>query len=188
MNKKRFVIFTVLFVLIILPLSSTISTEGTDAEADRLFTLPSSLLIIEDEAFEGVAAQTVVFPDGLQSIGKGAFANASSLKEVYIPDSTQYIGDSAFSVNSGLTIHGIDGSYAKDWANKHEIPFVIDDVWSVFVPSGRFSNTLPNPVSRPVATIILVILFELFRLNYYGVRSRRPQDRPELYPINYRFP
>jgi len=187
-NRKRFVIFTLLFVFIILLLFSRISVEETDAEADTSFMLPSSLLIIEDEAFEGVAAQTVIFPKGLLSIGKGAFGNDYSLKDVYIPDSTEYIDDSAFSINSNLTIHGIDGSYTKDWAYKHEIPFVIDDVWTVFAPSGGSSNTLHHPVNRPIATIVLVILFELFSLNYFEIRSRRPQDCPELHPINYRFP
>ena len=187
-KKNRFVIFAVLLFLIILPLSRTISAEETGAEEESLFILPSSLMIIEDEAFEGVAAQTVVLPNGFLSIGKGAFENAPYLKDIYIPESTQYIDDSAFSINSDLTVHGIDGSYAKDWACKNEIPFVIDDVWSIFVPSGRFSNTLSKPINRPIAIIVLVILFELFRLNYFAVRSRRPQDRPELYPISYRFP
>ena len=121
-------------------------------------------------------------------IGEKAFDKAWRLTDVYIPGTTHFIADSAFHISTDLTIHGIDGSYAEDWAYSHEIPFVVDNVWNVIVQSGRTHNTRTDPIKRYIATLVLIILYEFFRLSFYEVRSRRPQDRPELNPIDYRFP
>ena len=188
MNKKRLLILVLFTVLCILPLFDAACAEEIDSEKERIFVFPSSIEIIEDEAFEGTAVETVVFPEGLISIGSRAFENVLDIKDIYIPDTTAYIADSAFSITSKLTIHGITGSYAKDWANSHEIPFVPDNVWNAIVPSGRKSNTRTYSIKKVVAAFVLIILLKYFRLSYYELRSRRPQDRPELNPIDYCFP
>ena len=188
MNKKCFMILAVFIVLCIPPLFSTACAEKTNSGIDRTFIFPLSLEIIEDEAFEGSAVETVVFPDGLLSIGSRAFGNAYFLTDVYIPDTTTYIADSAFFVTPNLTIHGLDGSYAMDWANSHKISFVVDHVRNTIVQSRRQHNTRTDPMNRFIVLPVLLILFEFFRLGYYELRSRRPQDRPELNPIDYRFP
>ena len=187
MNKKWLLIMSVV-VLCLLPLFVTASAEESESGIGGTFKLPSSLVIIEDEAFKGTAAETVIFPDGLESIGAEAFANVHTLRDVYIPDTTTYIADTAFTVTPDLTIHGIDNSYAKDWAHEHEIPFVVDDIWTEVVKSGWSPAVRVERIRLYIATIVLIILFEFFRLGYYEVRSRRPQDRPDLYPIEYRFP
>lgn len=189
MKRKWFLISAAFIVFLILsPFGTVIAEDTSFNSSNKTFVLPSSIIVIEDEAFEGTAVKVVVLPDGLLSIGARAFENARFLTDVYIPDTTEYIADSAFSITSSLTIHGIDGSYAKDWAHRHEIPFVIDDIWTVFVLRGNSHNTQTNPINRIIATIVLIIIFSFFRSCYYEIRSRRPQDRPELYPIEYRFP
>ena len=187
MNKK-WILISAIAVLCLLPLFGIASAEETEAGNGGTFKLPASLLVIEDEAFAGTAAQTVILPEGLESIGAGAFEDVPTLKDVYIPNTTTYIADSALTVTPDLTIHGIDNSYAKDWAHEHEIPFVVDDIWTKVVQSGWVPTVRVERTNLYIATIVLIILFEFFRLGYYEVRSRRPQDRPDLYPIEYRFP
>ena len=188
MNKKVFLILVVFVVLCVLPLFSVISAEEIDSENERTFIFPSSIEIIEDEAFEGTAVETVVFHEGLISIGFRAFANVHALKNIYIPVTTTYIADAAFSITSDFTIHGRDNSYAKDWAHIHEIPFVVDNVWNTTAQNGISIKTRTDPIHLYIAAIYLVILFQLFRLGSCELRSKRPQDCPELYPIDYRFP
>lgn len=188
MKKKWFLIATIFVALFILPAFCTGFAEEVSPEDNNTFLFPSSVKIIEDEAFEGTSVKIVILPDGLLYIGARTFDNAPFLTDVYIPDTTEHIADSAFYLTSNLTIHGIDGSYAKDWAYKHKVPFIVDDIWNVFVPGDRSQNTQTNPINRFIATIVLVILFSLFRCCYFELRSRRPQDRPELNPIDYRFP
>lgn len=185
--KKRMIILFVLFsVITFFSLLTAYADELENKQA--VFVLPLSLQEIEEEAFFDTAVETVVFPEGLLRIGEKAFDKAWHLTDVYIPVTTECIADSAFSSSSNLKIHGIDGSYANEWANKQEIPFVVDNIWDIIVRSGRMNNTRTNPIKRYVTTLVLIILFEAFRYSYYEVRSRRPQDRPELNPIDYRFP
>lgn len=176
-----------LFVIVLFSFGTAYAAELQISPQDT-FVLPLSLREIEEDAFSGTAAETVILPKGFLKIDQNAFEGAWRLTDVYIPDTTECIADSAFSATSNLTVHGMDGSYAKDWAYRHEIPFVVDNVWYVIPESGRLHTVRTYPTSRHIATVVLIILFELFGLSYYEVRSRRPQDRPELYPINYRFP
>lgn len=186
MKRWRFYAF-LLLCAVFFSLSNA-KAENHDFSFDYSFLLPDSLQIVGDEAFSGTAVETVIFPDGFLQIGERAFDTARHLTDVYIPKTTEYIADSAFPITSKLTLHGIDGSYAKDWANRHDIPFVVDDIWNVCIARGNSHNTQTNPIYRFIATIVLIILFSFLRSCYYELRSRRPQDRPELNPIDYRFP
>ena len=47
--------------------------------------------------------KTVVIPDGVTSIGNGAFRGCSSLKSITIPNSVTSIGDGAFKDCTSLT-------------------------------------------------------------------------------------
>ena len=187
MKRKSVLIFAALIVFLILPPYFAIA-ESLAKDSSRTFRLPSSLMVIEDEAFEGTAVQQVVLPEGLLSIGESAFENAPFLTDVYIPGTTEYIADSAFSMTANLTIHGIEGSYAMEWAQRNEIPFVVDDIWNGYALKGKTPHPQETPISRFVTVIVLLIAFWFIRSCDYERRSRRPQDRPELNPIDYRFP
>ena len=65
-------------------------------------TLPANLNAIEDEAFEGIAADTVIIPDSVTSIGRRAFAD-SRVRLIVIPSTVTDIGEGAFS-NTPLLI------------------------------------------------------------------------------------
>ena len=47
--------------------------------------LPADLTRIEDEAFTGISAQSIVVPDGCTAIGSRAFADCASLRYVFLP-------------------------------------------------------------------------------------------------------
>ena len=94
-----------------------------DSVTAGTFTLPASLEMIGEEAFEGIAASRIQLPETLTEIGDRAFANARSLRQVYIPASVKTIGRNAFDGTRQLTITGASGSYAKTWARENGIPF-----------------------------------------------------------------
>ena len=90
------------------------SKEGT-------FVVPPTVTSIDNCAFEHCSALSqVVLPDGLTSIGGGAF-NLTGLTEVDIPDSVTSIGRSAFQAlgyDAGTTVEHIRiGSGLKDADN-----------------------------------------------------------------------
>ncbi len=188
MKKKWFLISTIIITLLILSPITAGTAEKAGIEADKAFIFPSSLVRIEDEAFVDTAAETVVFPEGLLSIGSRAFENTESLTDIYIPATTEYIADSALPITQNLTIHGLDNSYAKEWAYQHGVPFVVDNIWNAVAPNAGEHNTRPNQINRFIPVLILILLFGLYRFGYEDIRSRRQQDRPELFPLNYRFP
>ena len=181
-------IVVMLFALIALFSLGIALAETPDDAARATYVLPSSLTMVEDEAFAGTAVKTVVFPDGLLSIGERAFEGVNSLADVYIPPSTKHIADSAFPVNDELAIHGVRGSYAQRWAKKHKVHFVEDDIWKNLLDNGK-----PVEVYRTI-DILLGSAVDSDKLDHAipwakdDVLSRRPQDRPELNPIDYRFP
>ena len=107
--------------------------EGTGVEipftvgaADKIYDgnvleLPTGLKAIEEEAFAGISARTVVIPEGCTSIGSLAFADCGSLKYVVIPDSVTSIEGDAFA-RSNVTFVCNGNSAAADYARNHSIP------------------------------------------------------------------
>ena len=88
--KKKVLVWTLAAALLCLPAWGV--AEG--------FTLPSSLQTIEEEAFAGLPAGTVVqMPENVASIGDGAFGE-------------------------GVLLVTDAGSYAAGWANKHGVRWV----------------------------------------------------------------
>lgn len=187
MKRKWFVYLVIFAVILVLPLFRNTNADKTNPDDSATFKLPSSLVTIENEAFEGTAVETVVLPDGLIDIGPGAFEAVATLKDVYIPDTTTYIADSAFAITSDLTIHGVEGSYAKEWAYRHEVSFVADNIWTVTSQIRDAHNLQINPAYWQYITLLVLIISIAFYV-FYDYRSRRPQDRQELNPIDYCFP
>ena len=94
--------------------------EGT---ATPSFTLPASLITIEEGAFEGTAITTVDLPESVVTVEDYAFANIPTLQNIHIPDATKYIGKNAFLGSANVTITGAPEGYARAWARENGIPF-----------------------------------------------------------------
>ena len=190
--KKRIVKATDLLVVILIAalllfqISTSSPTRSAGREHERSTSLPAALQVVAEEAFEGTALTAVSFGGELKYIGERAFAGSDSMEKAYIPSSAEYIADSAFPY--AVTIYGVKGSYAQSWAEESGRAFVTEDIWSAQqTASGLGPETLLALfwVIPPVDEKALSRWKKRIRL---PVRSMRPQDRPELYPIQYRFP
>ena len=186
MRKRIIILLTMLLAILLFTLLTTYADEAEiDLQATYIF--PLSLQEIEEDAFSGTAAEAVIFPDGLLRIGENAFSKARNLTDVYVPESTEYIANCAFSASQNLTIHGIDNSYAKEWAEGHQVPFVADDIWSM--PPKNSSSTSAQGISiNRQAAVNPEQMIAVHERSEDEAESKRPQDRPELNPIDYRFP
>ena len=67
--------------------------------------------------------KTVELPYTLTNIGSNVFVNCTALEEIFIPRNVVQISDDAFSYYENLTICGISGTYAEQYANDREIKF-----------------------------------------------------------------
>lgn len=110
------------------PVSQVIQPEDQSAEESpenrqTVSTLPASLKIIDESAFEGTALVSVEVPETVEYIGDKAFANILTLRSVHIPDNTKYFGKDVFSGSGQVTITACANSYARTWARNNGIPF-----------------------------------------------------------------
>lgn len=114
-------------------LKSIVIPEGVSVIGSKCFknctslesvTIPDSVMDILSDAFFGCSALTeVVIPDIVRYIDGETFAGCSNLKCVTIPDRVTVIRENAFEGCPNLKIKGYAGSYAKTYANDHDIPF-----------------------------------------------------------------
>ena len=144
-------------------------------------------MFIEEEAFEGTSFQTLFFEDGLLAVGERAFSRMNQLKDIYFPSSTVYIADEAFYSSRPETIHGKKGTYAQSWAEDHHVQFEFADCWLMAPLIVRFSVILAT-LSGSLCPLPISEVQKIKRYINRIMISMRPQDRPELYPIDYRFP
>ena len=84
-----------------------------DPNSFETLFLPNNLVTIEDSAFEGIAAQYIIIPDGTKSIGTKAFANCKNLLQIKIPSTVTRINEDSFDGCNGLIIIGSEGSAAQ---------------------------------------------------------------------------
>ena len=81
--------------------------------------LPAFLKEIGEEAFAGCSEESVIVPDGCETIGARAFADSANLRTITIPASVTSIAADAFDGCAGLTIRTPKGSYASRYAAAH---------------------------------------------------------------------
>lgn len=67
------------------------------------YTIPASVVSIGDEAFKYTSLTEVIMPEGVTSIGYGAFGLSSTLANVSIPSTVNSIGINAFNSCESLT-------------------------------------------------------------------------------------
>ncbi len=82
-------------------------------EAKKVLTIPSSVIRIEEWAFGYSSLKQVTLPNGLQSIGYGAFLDSSDLESIVIPDSVTELSGAAFLGCSSLKSMTISGTIAS---------------------------------------------------------------------------
>lgn len=186
MQKTRPVILFLIFSLMLFP-HNIVCAEELDIDAGATFVLPLAIQSIEDEAFSGTAVKTVILPEGLQSIGNHAF-EGRALRDVYIPPSAEYISESAFAQNRSIVIHGVEGSRAHGWAEEHQLPFVEENIWRFFLDHGNTGGVHEVGLASPCQLVNPDQIGKIAPGTEEVHRSKRPQDRPELNPIDYRFP
>ena len=131
----------------------TLTISGTGAMTDYS-ALPNSSI---PWASNKTAIKNVVIPDGVTSIGGGAFSDCSSLTSVTIPDSVTSIGDSAFCFCDGLTSIIIPDSVTSigegvfSFCYKLTSITIPDSVTSIgngaFAQCGLISITIPDSVT-----------------------------------------
>ena len=96
-------------------------TEVAKFDSDNVYyfsslVIPSSVQKIDDEAFEYLNTNEVVFSEGVKEIGNGVFMDAS-YADIYLPSSLIKIGTKAFGSNLSEkpTFHVIKNSYAENY-------------------------------------------------------------------------
>lgn len=75
-------------------------------------------------AYDFLKLKKVIIPGTVKSIAEYAFEGCINLKEVVIPDSVTSIAENAFYDCENFKILGEAGSYAEQYAGKHNIQFV----------------------------------------------------------------
>ena len=94
----------------------TVTVQG--GNGSRL-KLPAFLKEIGEEAFAGCSEESVIVPDGCETIGARAFADSANLRTITIPASVTSIAADAFDGCTDLTIRTPKGSYASRYAAAH---------------------------------------------------------------------
>ncbi len=101
----------------------TVNVQG--GNGSRL-KLPAFLKEIGEEAFAGCSEESVIVPDGCETIGVRAFADSANLRTITIPASVTSIAADAFDGCTDLTIRTPKGSYASRYAAAHGLGCVAE--------------------------------------------------------------
>lgn len=99
-------------VVVLTPQETVRRARGIAKETGS-FALPAALTIIEEGAFEGIAAETVEISRNVVAIEARAFADCKSLREIHIPDSVASIDSKALAGCKNVTVYGAKASAAE---------------------------------------------------------------------------
>ena len=99
-------------------------TGGTSGNAFDTFKLPASLERIEEGAFEGTAITAVELPESVKVVENYAFANIRTLSHFKVSENIAYISRTVFDGSANVVLFGAAKGYARDWAQKNNIPFM----------------------------------------------------------------
>lgn len=114
--------------------------------------LPTGIKTVEVEAFQGIGATTVVIPEGTESIQSKAFADNSSLSDVFLPESKVVIAEDAFDARPTITFHAIMGSENAQWAIDHGYEIAYDSGGSNVMTSGGWNEVASLVENEQIGT------------------------------------
>ena len=90
--------------------------------------ITADLYAIPLQCFNGCSSLVhVTFNDGLHEILNYAFADCTDLEYAEIPQSVTYIAETAFQNTPNLTLGVWFGSYGYEYAQSHNIPYILLD-------------------------------------------------------------
>ena len=110
-------------VVVFTPAETLRKARDMAEEKGAGFALPQMLTAIGEEAFAGIAAETVEVSENVVSIGPRAFADCKNLREIIIPATVTAIDDSALSGCENVTVYGVKGSEAERFATENGFAF-----------------------------------------------------------------
>ncbi len=89
------------------------------------FSTDTSLKEIPRNCFNGcISLQNVTIPKGIEIISDKAFINCTNLRDIIINPSVTSISPDAFKGNENMRILGWNFTYAQNYAEEHNIPFI----------------------------------------------------------------
>ena len=92
-------------------------------KAGEKYEIPPTVNTIAESAFDGChKLNSVTVPEGVESIPYHAFYN-TSLLEIRLPKSISTIDEFAFEKTRLLTVYGVLGSYAEEYARENNYKF-----------------------------------------------------------------
>ena len=122
-------------------------------------TLSEDLTEVEEGfLFGDDLVESAVLPEGLKSIGRGAFSDCA-LPEMKLPDSLTMIADDAFDGPDKVKITAKEDTYAYQWALEHGYIFTYEeDVDGTLTITGYLGNkkelTIPEKIGGKSVTSI----------------------------------
>lgn len=128
--------------------------QSHPSEWGATLTLPSTLRIIGEQAFNGIPASSLTLPESLEKIGTSAFANCTNLRRATIPASVKYIGWGAFFYTGLIRVY-----YNAVDANNEDAE---DNGYDIFPESlarviiGEGVKSIPNSLFRGCKNITRV--------------------------------
>ena len=185
---KKIMFFIMIAAIIVNCFPAAAFAEILPESRDAVFLFSSNLKTVEEEAFSGTALKTAVFSEGFLHLDNRAFDNTSFFQNVYFPQTTLYIADTALPVGNDFSVHAEIESYAQTWAKAHGVKFIAVFLCDLALRDGYeliICNLKKDFVYlKADCEKTIVYIFEATAAD----KSMRPQDRPELNPIDYKFP
>ena len=129
--------------------------EGCTSLTTVVFDKSGNLEAIGENAFAGCTALSgIELPDGVSSIGAGAFAG-SGVSSVSLPDSVSDIGEGAFDKTGTVMAHS--DSYAKDWAKENGLKF--EKIPYTFLETvARVNDAVNGFVWGPIMLVVFLFV------------------------------
>ena len=107
--------------------TDTMTVTVTEDASHRSMRFPSSLVTIEEAAFEGDSFTLAILGSRVKTIQSRAFAGCTSLVYIYLPSSITSIADDAFAQSPQLMIGCERDSEAYQYAIRNRIKYFISE-------------------------------------------------------------